>query len=225
MGGGIAGNPAKLALLDDVIKNVREANSTTYRDALYEWYTDELEARLHNDSKVAFTITRRHEDDLAGRLLARDGLIEDGGKWKVLILPAIRENGDDPNDPRDIGDALFPEMHSLERLTDIKHKNARTFTSLYQQRPAPEEGGKIKKTWFEVVPKETLPRNAVLDLWIDGAYTKETTNDPTGTDIFYFDKRENILYWVFSYAEYLEMPELLDHVSDVSDLHGLNYRS
>jgi hypothetical protein len=63
--GGIAGNPAKLAFMDDVIKNVADGNSQTYRDNTYNWYTDELEARLHNDSKVAFTITRRHDDDLS----------------------------------------------------------------------------------------------------------------------------------------------------------------
>ncbi|AYR02385.1 terminase [Gordonia phage Affeca] len=33
--------------------------------------------------------TRWHEDDLAGRLLARDGRVEDGGKWIVVHLPAI----------------------------------------------------------------------------------------------------------------------------------------
>ena len=58
--GGIAGNPAKIAFMDDVIKNVAEGNSETFRNNTFDWYTDELEARLHNDSKVAFTITRRH---------------------------------------------------------------------------------------------------------------------------------------------------------------------
>ncbi len=90
VGGGIAGNPAKLAFMDDVIKNVAEANSQTYRNRTFDWYTDELEARLHNDSKVAFTITRRHEDDIAGRLMLRDGTTENGGKWKVVKLPAIK---------------------------------------------------------------------------------------------------------------------------------------
>ena len=33
--------------------------------------------------------TRWHPDDLAGRLLARDGRIEDGGAWRVVHLPAI----------------------------------------------------------------------------------------------------------------------------------------
>jgi hypothetical protein len=114
--GGIAGNPAKLAFMDDVIKNVADGNSQTYRDNTYNWYTDELEARLHNDSKVAFTITRRHDDDLAGRLIRRDGRIEDGGKWKVIEIPAIKEDNNNPNDPRQIGEALFPKLHSLESI-------------------------------------------------------------------------------------------------------------
>lgn len=34
-------------------------------------------------------MTRWHPDDLAGRLLARDGRVEDGGIWRVVHLPAI----------------------------------------------------------------------------------------------------------------------------------------
>lgn len=33
--------------------------------------------------------TRYHQDDLAGRLLDRDGRVEDGGEWVVLHMPAI----------------------------------------------------------------------------------------------------------------------------------------
>ncbi len=181
--GGIAGNPAKKAFIDDLIKNVKEANSKTFRDNNYDWYVEELEARLHNDSKVAFTITRRHEDDLAGRLIARDGLIEDGGKWKVIKFPAIKETQNNPLDPRKVGEALFPQLHSLERMLEKKSKNPRTFVGLYQQEPKAPEGNKFKRTWFNIITENEIPfnwQNQVMNFWIDGAYTKISQNDETG---------------------------------------------
>lgn len=197
VGGGIAGNPAKLAFMDDVIKNVAEANSETYRERTYEWYTDELEARLHNDSKVAFTITRRHEDDLAGRLIKRDGLIENGGKWKVVKIPAIKVDNSNPDDPREIGEALFPSLHSLERLEYIREKSLRTFTGLYQQEPKVKGGDLIKGEWLNVLKPSELPFNlnyVSFSAVIDGAWTENKNNDPSAIGYFYHDRRENIVY-------------------------------
>jgi predicted phage terminase large subunit-like protein len=197
VGGGIAGNPAKLAFLDDLIKNVQEANSMTYRERTHEWYTDELEARLHNDSKVAFTITRRHEDDQAGRLLKRDGLLEEGGKWKVVKIPAIKVDNSNPDDPRKIGDALFPELHSLKRLQYIQEKEPRTFAGLYQQEPKVKGGDLIKGEWFKIMKPSELPFNmnyVVFNAVIDGAWTEKVSNDPTAIGYCYHDKRNNILY-------------------------------
>ena len=174
--GGIAGNTAKLALMDDVIKNVEQANSETYRNKIYDWYTDELEARLHNDSKVAFTITRRHQDDLAGRLLDRDGTIEEGGKWKVVKFPALCEDESNRNDPRTEGEALFPSLHSRERLEYIRDKQPRTFASLYQQRPTAKGGDMIKGDWFIIKNKNELPfdiNSVNWDAFIDGAWTEK----------------------------------------------------
>lgn len=197
VGGGIAGNPAKLAFMDDVIKNVAEANSETYRERVYEWYTDELEARLHNDSKVAFTITRRHEDDLAGRLLKRDGTIEEGGKWKVVKLPAIKEDDSNPNDPRAIGEALFPGLHSLERLEYIREKSPRTFAGLYQQEPKVKGGDLIKGAWFIIKQQYELPfdlESVPWNMFIDGAWTDKQSNDPTAVGWCYYDEVNDVLY-------------------------------
>lgn len=217
VGGGIAGTPAKLALLDDVIKSVEEANSITFRNKTYDWYTDELEARLHNDSKVAFTITRRHEDDLAGRLLDRDGTVEEGGKWRVIKLEAIKETHESDIDPRNIGEALFPDLHSLERLEEIRSKSVRTFTSLYQQRPAPLEGTLIRKDYFDIV--ERLPaHNGVFNAYIDTAYTAKQQNDPSA--ILLAITVDNLMY-VVRYAEVrAEFSELCDYIDSMMDLYG-----
>lgn len=207
VGGGIASYPAYTALLDDVIKNAEEAYSATYRQKLYDWYTDELEARLHNNSRVAFTITRRHEDDLAGRLLDRDGTVEEGGKWTVVKLPALKEDDHNPNDPREIGGALWPNRHSQERMEDVKEKSPRTFTSLYQQRPAPIDGNLITREFFgRYNPNEVYfndPR-----FFGDTAYTKNTTSDYTA--ILAYEKIDNFLYLKDLFHEKLTTRELCE---------------
>jgi len=222
IGAGIAGTPAKMALIDDIIKNVGEAQSITYRNKTYDWYTDELEARLHNDSRVAFTITRRHEDDLAGRLILRDGLVEEGGKWTVIKLPAIKEDNSNPDDIRQIGEALFPELHSLERMQEVRDKSPRTFSSMYQQRPAPEEGIKIMAEWFEIVERSALPDSFVADMYVDGAYTKNTKNDPTGLMPCYYHNNSGTLYITGWYSAYLEMPELLKFIVSYAEIVNVN---
>lgn len=209
IGGGIAGNPAKFTFMDDVIKNVAEANSKTYRDKIYEWQTDELEARQHNDSRIAFTITRRHEDDLAGRLIKRDGILEDGGKWKVVKLPALKENNDNKDDPRKIGEALFPLLHSRERMEYIRDKNPRTFQGLYQQNPTVAGGNIVKAEWIFKMPHHALPnevRNGVIDFVGDTAFTEKSENDPSA---------------LLGYVEHDGFLYLMDYTNVRKDFPGL----
>ena len=80
-------------------------------------------------------MTRWHEDDLAGRILQKEP-----DRWVVVKIPAIRESKDDGNDfdPRQAGEALWPEKHSLERLQQIRNNSERVFSALYQQSPTVE---------------------------------------------------------------------------------------
>ena len=137
VGGQLTGVTVDIGIIDDIIKDAIEANSETTRNNHWEWYETVFCTRLHNDSQQLITFTRWHEDDLAGRLL-----LQEGEEWEVICLPALYE--DTPmayiNDNREEGEALWPERHSQERMEKIRANNPRTFTSLYQQRPAPEDG-------------------------------------------------------------------------------------
>jgi hypothetical protein len=71
---------------------------------------------------------------------------EGGEQWVVLSLPAIKETDDIPDDPRIIGDALWPERHSIEKLNQVRSQNIRSFQNLYQQNPLPVQvGGEFYK--------------------------------------------------------------------------------
>lgn len=226
--GGIAGNPAKLAFMDDVIKNVKEAKSETYRNNVFDWYTDELEARLHNDSKVAFTITRRHDDDLAGRLIKRDGTTKDGGIWEVVLLPAIREDMDNPNDQRKLGEALFPSLHSIERLLKKKEDEPRTFNGLYQQRPTALGGDMIKGEWFIKKLANELPFNmddVIWDMFLDGAWTEKVKNDETAQLYCFFDKEAKLLYIRRVSGFRKRISKAIEYIKIDSRVAGCDYQS
>lgn len=142
--GPLTGKSVDIGIIDDPVKDQVEASSETFRNRLWEWYNDVFCTRLHNGSRILLTMTRWHEDDLAGRIMAAER-----EKWRIIKYPAIREDMTDPTDPRNLGDALWPEKHSAERILEQKRISERTYASLYQQRPAPMEGGLFKRVWFK----------------------------------------------------------------------------
>lgn len=158
VGGAIAGRGGDFLLLDDPVKNQEEADSQVYRDALWEWYASTFATRLEKDGAILITLTRWHEDDLAGRLLKLGKSDPEADKWEVINFPAVKEKAEVPNDPRAEGEALWPWKYPLTDLKKIRATGgSRNFNALYQQRPSSEAGEILKRAWmknrFTVLPK------------------------------------------------------------------------
>lgn len=137
VGGPITGRGAHLALIDDPIKNRQDADSEVVRESVWKWYTSTLRTRLMPGGAIVLVLTRWHEDDLAGRLLAA---AENGGEqWEVVNLPAVSDDGQ----------ALWPEWYPLPELNAIKSAvGPRDWLALYQQRPTADDGTFFKREWF-----------------------------------------------------------------------------
>lgn len=101
--------------------------------------------------------TRWHEDDLAGRILAKEP-----GKWHVLNFPAIAEQDEQY---RRKGQPLWPARYPLEFLLEEKRINPHAFNALYQQRPVAEGGGMFKRQWFRYAEKGNGHDLYKLDSW------------------------------------------------------------
>ncbi|MCC6584510.1 MAG: hypothetical protein IT271_12470 [Chitinophagales bacterium] len=129
VGGALTGTSVDMGIIDDPIKDAKEAFSGVFRDRLWDWYISVFKTRLHNKSQQLITLTRWHEDDLAGRILKSEP------DWEIVTLPAVREDLINDYDPRQIGEAIWPSRHSLERYEEIKRLNPLIYVSLYQQRP------------------------------------------------------------------------------------------
>ena len=132
VGGGITGRSAEYVIIDDPVKGAADAASPTVRQSIYNWFQTDLNSRLNNKSQKLIIMTRWHEHDLAGTLLANPNIAK---YWHVLSLPAIREDMKDPKDPRKIGEALWEDFQGLERLNEARDLGERYFRCLYQQDP------------------------------------------------------------------------------------------
>lgn len=144
VGGGITGMGADIAIIDDPVKDAKEANSKTVRDSIWDWYTTTLYTRLSPSSGILLGMTRWHEDDLAGRLIERAK--SDGDNWRIVKFPAIAEEDEEF---RREGEPLHPERYDLNRLHNIKKAvGSQAWNALYQQRPSNKGGGIIKGSWF-----------------------------------------------------------------------------
>jgi predicted phage terminase large subunit-like protein len=158
---GITGNRADGIVWDDLFKGRQEADSALMRQKTWEAYIDDLLTRKKPNAWEIGITTRWHEDDVAGRILpegyaGESGLIDcrDGNRWFVLCLPAESEREDDPLG-RKLGELLWPECFKAEDLAVFK-RHPRTWSALYQQRPAPEQGSYFQAEWLRVV--ERVPR-------------------------------------------------------------------
>lgn len=164
-GSGATGQGAHLIIIDDPVKDRKEAESPVVQEAIYEWYTDVLTTRLQPESAIILIMTRWAEYDLAGRILES----EDGPNWTVISLPAEAEE----NDPlgRAIGEALCPERYDLEALASRRAVLGNSYYAMYQQRPQPKEGNLFKAHWFEKV--KAVPADAERIRYWDKAGTQD----------------------------------------------------
>jgi len=157
VGTGIAGFRAKYGIIDDPIRSRQDADSELIRDRIWDWYINDFRTRLVPNAAEILIQTRWHEDDLAGRALNHS-------KWHVISLPAIAEAGDQLG--RTVGEPLWADDNYGygEQLLDLRNNTpARTWSALYQQRPAPEDGDYFKKEWLR--PYDKAPARATMRVY------------------------------------------------------------
>jgi hypothetical protein len=151
------------------VKSRAEADSETVRERVWEWWKADLQTRLKPRAKIVLVMTRWHEDDLGGRLLAE--MDAGGRKWEVLRLPMEAEAGDQLG--RAPGDPLWPEWFTDDMRADAK-RDVRTWSALYQQRPAPDTGTYFSRESLR--PANSIPRREDMRIYGGSDYAV-TAND------------------------------------------------
>lgn len=184
--GSITGKTADLAIIDDPIKNRAEAESLAYRERVWDQFVSSFYSRQFGaEVPIVICQTRWHQDDLAGRLLSLAERDPGADQWTVLSLPAISE-GPQPDDPRTVGEPLWPEKYPLVELQKRRAMSGEyNWSALYQQQPTPTEGGLIKRAWWQWYDPSTPPQHfSEIVISVDTALKAKESNDYSAAGVW-----------------------------------------
>jgi predicted phage terminase large subunit-like protein len=160
-GAAVVGFRSSCILVDDPLKGIEQAMSTSEKEKLYSWFRADLSTRLVPSGRVVLVQNRWALHDLLGRLLD-----DEPDRWKLLSLPAYAEV-DDPLG-REVGAPLWSDDVAYDYPRYIAgHKRTlppRMFVSLFQQRPVAAEGNLIKGEWLRVY--RTLPDPSTCHFYV-----------------------------------------------------------
>lgn len=204
VGGKGTGYRGHALLIDDPI-SAKDAHSKVKRDGAIKWKDETMSSRFNDkeNAQEVLIMQRLHELDLTGHLLRKGG-------WEHLRLPAEFElkhrcktrtwrGADFWKDPRQAeGELLFPALFPKPVLDGLKvDVGSYGYAGQYQQRPAPAEGGILKRDWFKrrwllpgqdpIEGLECRPVPARFDMisvWTDAAFKKTEDSDRVAIGVF-----------------------------------------
>lgn len=160
-GGSMTGRGCHTLIIDDLIKDDKEASSQAIRDQAWNWMTRVAMTRRMGKKRVILIMTRWHADDPVGRLTDPENPCynEDEAKsWKIINLPAIAEDEDPLG--RKPGEALWPDgpdQFDLDFLNSQRRMDPMGFSALYQQRPSAIDGVAFQRENIKTYTREQLP--------------------------------------------------------------------
>lgn len=82
---------ATIMIIDDLIKNDKEAYNDVYLASQWKWFTDTMLSRLEEKGKIIIIMQRWATNDLAGRAIAHFG--EEKKKCRIITMKAVQDDG------------------------------------------------------------------------------------------------------------------------------------
>ena len=170
--GPIMGNPANLILIDDPIKELKEAQSPSMQSDLREWYYTTIDTRLrkrYRSRKKALPpllmvvaqrldlldlqgIILEEEPSIDGRealdLLRRGETVPDD-TWVNMNFPALSTGKHEDILERPVDTPLWSIHRDYNDLQSIRRRlGSYRFNLVYQGMPTEREGTYFKRNWF-----------------------------------------------------------------------------
>lgn len=176
VGAGLTGRPVDIGIIDDPVKNEKEALSSTTKEGHWNWYQTVFTTRLSENSGQIIMATSWAEDDLPARICAH---FAGDPRLTVLRFPAINLPGEVGYNPALPEGPLVPELKSLAFLQEVKSLfSDYWWSALYQQCAKPLGGNVFKESGVNYYLPKDLPAkfDKVIASW------DCTFKDTDGTD-------------------------------------------
>ena len=177
--GSIMGNPANLIIIDDPIKEIKDARSPTLQEDLKDWFYTSVDTRLRKRYRyetnalppiILVVAQRLDERDLQGLILENepsiDGkealtILRNGGKipsdtWVNMNFPALSEGIEKDILCRPENTPLWSKHKNYEDLlADRRRRGTHRFNMIMQGKPTRETDYRFLHEWFYNSPEYT----------------------------------------------------------------------
>jgi len=215
VGGTILGMHADIFCNDDLI-SAEQAKSDVEREKANRFSDETVSSRrkVPNCYLNIYISQRLHENDSIGHVLNKNldisyiclpSEITSANIKNVSPPEAIELYTDgilDPNRrPKEVLDVLREEM------------GANGYAGQYLQVPFNIDEMDITPKMFNYVDEKELSSNIIWDVWVDGAFTEKTENDPTGIDLI--AKVGNDVIIKRSYDVWKKLPDLIAFIKEL----------
>ena len=200
---GFSGGTGGVMVLDDPNKP-SDILFELQRNAVIQNWKNTFSTRSANLGTPVVVIQQRlHEEDFSGYCLSG----KEGNRWSLLKIPVYAKDGSE--------NTIYPRIIDYRTARVTEMRDPFEFAGLYLQEPSNPKGNIIKKEDFEYGRMEDI-KGLDKYMFIDGAYTENITNDPTGIIVVAFDPKKRRLYIIDAKKKYFEFPRLLAYTKKLS---------
>ena len=201
VGSAITGRGADLLIIDDP-HSEQDAMNPEALERAYEWYTSGPRQRLQPGGAIVVVMTRWSQKDLTGALINSQKNVK-ADKWHIVEFPAIMPSGK----------PIWPEYWKKQELEGVRASlSIGKWNAQWMQNPTAEEGSILKREWWKVWEKPSIPPLQHIIQSYDTAFSKKETADfsaITTWGVFYPDEDSPAnLILLDAHKERLEFPEL-----------------
>ena len=167
VGSNLAGRGGDLIIIDDPHSEQTAMSNTGFDDA-WDWYTGGPRQRLQPGGAIVLVQTRWSEKDMTGQLIRAQAKDPNADQWEVVELPAIMPSGN----------PCWPEYWPLPDLEAVQASIPPSkWNAQYQQQPTGDDNAILKREWWRVWDKESVPQLQYVIQSYDTAFSKKETAD------------------------------------------------
>ncbi len=206
--GGLTSGRYNWIIMDDLLKGTaEEARSLMLHTDQWGFLNRVVLTRdkYKSPTKAMIIATRWFKDDLTGQVLEK----LHGSRVKLVHFEAIKDKIDHPHDPREEGEALWPEMRSKAKLEEKRINDPAGYSALEQGNPVPEGGDIIKPTWIHYYDVLPAGPGTYYQTWDTKHGSKEPRSAECVGQLFFVPDHERVAYFIDEVSGIWDLPETL----------------